>query len=975
MAPNRSNLQPAQPNISSFSHFNMSSPTSTFLLTNSRSRSTNTSSVASMKTLLIGKDQHPINIMTMVPVTDFPWKKRSCFDSLRLAVNGLTDSDHNVADIITAIGNELPISTGAALQEADAVASTVSSSIFHVENIYPDSFVSSKGNDVAIDITEDISKRQPDITFFRCRSHFNARDIDERITNAGSFSCTFCLRLPYHSYNSSTGEVTPIVSATTPPTSTMNSITSTARQLQFSTPTRENNAGSTLPDSHATTTNDASNAILSPRMLLKFGSTTSTNSSTKFGYFGDFSFLDSQENFNKIFGRLPSALPASPLSKTTCDLRHRIQTFAALCRLEVFLHICELNYVGANDGDTNLGVIAICEAITGLRQGSGTPDDLFNSFIDIATSLPEDVSTWTMNLGSTYFGALRSDVRKAMSLDKTFKLPTISTQISKPLQLDALREIRLAAVTHFSSLQDNHVELQTMVASAMQSFRGSHRFHTGDISSTPGIHGNTYFQQQPSLAESTMQKYKGSPPGRRPVPTKKHPETGLEHPYDMETSYLSRYPLGFRGCFACGGTDHFDTRSCPLKRNGQFNKQTFMHELWAHKPWTRRRPTFSDPSQSNQTVPGKSLKYSPVDRFPTNSTLSDDRVHLGVTSHDFTTQASKNGYDGLTTQLNNVDTSGLTTQKPNLTTQMTGGLTTQTKDVLTTQHSHTASLNNTTNTYYGPKSEESSLPPAPSATPISQPISYNSITMRNVDNTPAWLQRVRFEDDEPNKKARLCVFRGQILSTLPNSIRSIPLAINNNMPAIELRFGTSIENEITILCHLDTCGGMNTGSLLLHQWIMTTNPAIVSSFEQYNDPNPFQPLSLDTAVPTAAGDELTGKLTAVAKYFTRYGEDSEKPVTIEFGLGPSIQVNAIIALPTILAWGLVPDVVNGFCYSYTLKRKFKIHFDSASKGLPVGVDFAPTDFQRPSGDAINESSNIRIQSDEDILSNSQSASE
>ena len=161
---------------------------------------------------------------------------------------------------------------------------------------------------------------------------------------------------------------------------------------------------------------------------------------------------------------------------------------------------------------------------------------------------------------------------------------------------------------------------------------------------------------------------------------------------------------------------------------------------------------------------------------------------------------------------------------------------------------------------------------------------------------------------------------------------------------------------------------MNTGNLLLHQWIMTTHPKIVSSLEQYNDPKQFQPLLLDTAVPTASGDDLVGKLTSVVTYHTRYKNASNNEVILKFGIGPSIQVNAIIGLPTIIKWGLVPDVVNGVCYSYTLQRKFKLHFDSASKGLPPGINFSSADFQRPNTSTSDTSTNLCINTDECTLS-------
>ena len=39
----------------------------------------------------------------------------------------------------------------------------------------------------------------------------------------------------------------------------------------------------------------------------------------------------------------------------------------------------------------------------------------------------------------------------------------------------------------------------------------------------------------------------------------KNMTTGLDQPYDIEFDFTSRFPIGFRGCFVCGATDHFGT--------------------------------------------------------------------------------------------------------------------------------------------------------------------------------------------------------------------------------------------------------------------------------------------------------------------------------------------------------------------------------------------------------------------------------
>ena len=97
-----------------------------------------------------------------------------------------------------------------------------------------------------------------------------------------------------------------------------------------------------------------------------------------------------------------------------------------------------------------------------------------------------------------------------------------------------------------------------------------------------------------------------------------------------------------------------------------------------------------------------------------------------------------------------------------------------------------------------------------------------------------------------SKRSRLFVIHAKIYSTVKRTAKKpIPLPIQNNLPAIEILCGRTDENEIPFLCHIDSCAGMNTGSLLLHQWIITSYPEIVKSYQKFDDPDDFDPLLLD----------------------------------------------------------------------------------------------------------------------------------
>ena len=72
------------------------------------------------------------------------------------------------------------------------------------------------------------------------------------------------------------------------------------------------------------------------------------------------------------------------------------------------------------------------------------------------------------------------------------------------------------------------------------------------------------------------------------VETRKYPETGLQHPFNKDSNFLSRFHVNFRGCYNYGQTDHFSTKMCPAAARGDFDRQTFFAVIWARKPHTKK---------------------------------------------------------------------------------------------------------------------------------------------------------------------------------------------------------------------------------------------------------------------------------------------------------------------------------------------------------------------------------------------------
>ena len=97
-------------------------------------------------------------------------------------------------------------------------------------------------------------------------------------------------------------------------------------------------------------------------------------------------------------------------------------------------------------------------------------------------------------------------------------------------------------------------------------------------------HVQSYFQQGPSLAETTLSRYNENNNGddkkkSNDVETCTHPVTGQQHPYDKTRNFLSQFPLGFLGCLKCGQLGHRNTWDYLNNRGGNFDKQLFFCEL------------------------------------------------------------------------------------------------------------------------------------------------------------------------------------------------------------------------------------------------------------------------------------------------------------------------------------------------------------------------------------------------------------
>ena len=137
----------------------------------------------------------------------------------------------------------------------------------------------------------------------------------------------------------------------------------------------------------------------------------------------------------------------------------------------------------------------------------------------------------------------------------------------------------------------------------------------------------------------------------------------------------------------------------------------------------------------------------------------------------------------------------------------------------------------------------------------------------------------------------------------------MPLAVSNGLPAVEFLLGYSNYTKVPCRFHLDSCASMNTGNLLVNEWLMTKYPEIVHRYEKFDDSNPFKPIMLEGALKVDSAKEFeAGKLTATVTYNTSYTHSNGEPFCITFGIGTTVSVNATIGLPTLTARKMILDI-------------------------------------------------------------------
>ena len=97
-------------------------------------------------------------------------------------------------------------------------------------------------------------------------------------------------------------------------------------------------------------------------------------------------------------------------------------------QLLMFMHLCRLNYVDGTTVDVELNTLEVCSQISALHQvyiANGrvthdTPDEMLDKFLQLAVILPDNSSTWSVQLCSRFLSALFKDLANNVISESKF---------------------------------------------------------------------------------------------------------------------------------------------------------------------------------------------------------------------------------------------------------------------------------------------------------------------------------------------------------------------------------------------------------------------------------------------------------------------------------------------------------------------------------------------------------------------------
>jgi len=419
---------------------------------------------------------------------------------------------------------------------------------------------------------------------------------------------------------------------------------SSSRNSPTATPTTEAPAD-TIQD--ATVTDETSNNSLDMELLFKNPKAAAlvmqSRVSSKKGtmvctYHGTIGIFDSQASFRREIPHWMDKyqLDIGPNGKRSevnrKSVRNHISQYCDAIQFRVFCAEFARAYVGSYEENEHATALAIADCGRRLERikmryydksrqqmVTTTPDTVFKLMITHVGLLPENATDWPFCLPWLFFQALPDNLQDEMRRDK-YILPKPAELSMKTDQLKKLMDCRDAAKNCYDKLKDLKLTVDRAVLMTTEysshpqrtnhvTFTDQHQHHQANdvffnreeetYSDIPSANRNNTPHQittaplyrygpQLSRAEETIQAELRKKRALELCPpdfVQRFHETndGSKFPYHPTGQGFSKRDINFRGCFACGDTQHRFGPDCQLSNTPE-GKKTFNFELHCHKP-------------------------------------------------------------------------------------------------------------------------------------------------------------------------------------------------------------------------------------------------------------------------------------------------------------------------------------------------------------------------------------------------------
>ncbi|GFH49023.1 predicted protein [Chaetoceros tenuissimus] len=350
-----------------------------------------------MKDVIIGKDKRSV-ILPSLPSLTAPIHSREnafyCFSDELLCL----EDDHTPAELMSALQQNIPI-TSLVLCHADALdaRACVLDAPFKVENLPSTSFGRKCSRNRLTTLNISMMLPNDHVIFFTLElpTQARTRNWDDDGTPISDVSTVS----------------TPARHIRAPGQSHLNGV---ARNL-FQTPTRS--AATTPPP---VTPTQPAESKLDAFLAKTPAANVNPGDVVSYGYFDKLDFLESQACFHAIFGFCPKLLASD--APSCPDPSASLTKFADKILVRAFIASCKTQYLGEDDLKTiHRSVNEIVLEIRELKQGSGSPDELYDDFTAKAANLPNECLAWGITLAHQFFYSLSSIIQGNLNEDESFQ--------------------------------------------------------------------------------------------------------------------------------------------------------------------------------------------------------------------------------------------------------------------------------------------------------------------------------------------------------------------------------------------------------------------------------------------------------------------------------------------------------------------------------------------------------------------------